>query len=622
MHNIINIYRNRIRNINLQGKMGGCWAPHNRYGGCAPFFSALVLLLSVVLLGACLGDAGNNNSDRNPTAITDITITDITATTLTVSWVNPVDTVAFQGVLISADPAAGTLTMPQQQSPSATTALITDLTPLTTYSLVLISVYADSTKNSTSVVYTAMTATSVEFSIDADGDGLIDITSLDRLYNIRYNLDLSDGRYKNSATDSGVLCGIERDMNCIGYELVFDLDFANRVHYESGVVNAAWRPQDSRRTVVTQGQAGSATNAGWEPIAYGEMVTAAGVIEDVNYTPFNTLFDGKHYTVSNLYVRRRGTVGLFGGTGSAATIRSSAVVAAALYGSDNNDVIGALIGRNDGGSVIASYAEGSISSATSAMADHMGVLIGSSAGGTVTASYARGTVNGGAGSATNALGGLVGSTSGTDATTVIASYTNVTLTGGAGNNNIGGLVGRSDNIIIVAASYATGDVISGTGDDDIGGLQGYSSNLDSSMTASYATGTVDGGRGTGTRGLVVGMSAGSNFIRSFGFGADTIVGATNTVGYPTPAANAAALTAANSGPQWHNATNLTLDAWDFGTDTQAAALRYADYDGAGTEYGCGDDSNATIVIPSMVPDGMGGTIPVVCGTTLLPGQGR
>ena len=227
-----------------------------------------------------------------------------------------------------------------------------------------------------------------------------------------------------------------------------------------------------------------------------------------------------------------------------------------------------------------------------------------------------------AGSATNALGGLVGGTSGTDTTTVIASYTNVTLTGGAGNNSIGGLVGRSDNSITVAASYATGDVISGTGNNNIGGLLGSSSNPISSMTASYATGTVDGGRGTGTRGLVIGMSAGIDIIRSFGFSADTIVRATNTVGNPTSIATAAALTEANAGPQWHNATNLTLGAWDFGSDTQAAALRYADYDGAGTEYGCGDDSDAAIVIPSMVPDGMGGTIPVVCGATLLLGQGR
>ena len=96
-------------------------------------------------------------------------------------------------------------------------------------------------------------------------------------------------------------------------------------------------------------------------------------------------------------VRRRGTVGLFGGTGSAATIRSSAVVAAALYGSDNNDVIGGLVGHNDGGTVIASYAEATITGATSAMAGHLGVLIGSSTGGTIIASYARGTVNGGGG---------------------------------------------------------------------------------------------------------------------------------------------------------------------------------------------------------------------------------
>ena len=146
-----------------------------------------------------------------------------------------------------------------------------------------------------------MTSTSPILPVDVDGDGLIDITSLDRLNSIRYNPDLNDGRYRSSATDSGVRCGIAQDIDCMGYELIFDLDFANRVHYESGIVNVDWRPQDSSGTAIAQADADSATNAGWRPIAYSEMVTADGEVDDADYTPFDTLFDGKHYTIRNLY---------------------------------------------------------------------------------------------------------------------------------------------------------------------------------------------------------------------------------------------------------------------------------------------------------------------------------
>ena len=136
MHSINN-NRNNIRNGKSRrvshSRMAGYSVAHTEHGGCAPLFSALVLLLSVVLLGACLGDAGNNNGDRNPATVTNITITDITGTSLTLNWVNPIDDTGFQGVLISASPAAGTLTTPQQQAISATTAVIADLSPLTTY---------------------------------------------------------------------------------------------------------------------------------------------------------------------------------------------------------------------------------------------------------------------------------------------------------------------------------------------------------------------------------------------------------------------------------------------------------------------------------------------------------
>ena len=680
MHSITTIYRNKIRNINprrvSRSRMAGYSSPDNKHRGCTPFFSVLALLLPVMLLGACLGDAvGGINSNRNPTTVTNITITDITATSLTLNWVNPVDDTGFQGVLVSASPAAGTLATPQQQSIRATTATIAELSPITTYSFTLTSVYADSNKNSTSSAQPAMTATSADLPIDADADGFVDITSVERLHNIRYNLDLGaaadstagtladDGRYKtstDSAENSGMLCGTNQDRPCTGYELIISLDFANPNHYESGMVNADWRPQDSSGTAIAQADADSATNTGWQPIAYEEMVTSSGQIDNVNYTPFNTLFDGNHYTIRNLFVRRRGTVGLFGGTGSAATIRNSAVVAAALYGSDNHDAIGGLIGHNDGGTIIASYAESAITGATSTMTDHLGGLIGSNAGGTIIASYAGGMVNDAAGGAGNPLGGLVGSTGSIRTTTIIASYSSVAVTSGAGNDivgglagspisnttiiasyasgaimgdedidTIGGLVGENSNPITIAASYATGDINGGAGIDIIGGLAGTISDTGSQITASYAAGTIDGDGDADVAGRIAAFfpaDPSTHVVATYGFGSVTAE-TVNDAGVPSMdtangGATAADLTADTAGTQWNSADHLTLNAWNFGNSSQDPALQYADYDGAGNKYGCGDDSDATIVIPSVVPDGMGGTIRVICGTTLLPGQGR
>ena len=627
----------------------GCSRSHNKthtkHRGYTPLFSALAVLLAAIVLSACPDD---NNTGS--TAVTNITITDITATTVTLNWTNPTDSDGFEGVLISANPAGGTLATPQQQPISATTATIADLNPRTTYSFTLTSVYVDSSKNNASPAQPAMTPSRDTLPIDEDGDGLVDITSVERLDSMRYNLDLNGGLYKRTADDDGVQCGTAQDMPCTGYELIFNLDFANPAHYDSGVVNAAWRPQDSSGTVVAQAAADSATNAGWQPIAYTDMVTISGQIDDANYTPFNTFFDGNHYTIRNLFVRRRGTVGLFGGTGSAATIRNTAVVAAALYGSDNHDVIGALIGYNDGGTVIASYAEGSINGATSAMADNLGGLIGTTAGGTIIASHVRGSVNGGTGNGANLLGGLVGSAGGTDATiiasyssvvvtigagssnggglvggsisngTIIASYARGAIMGGAHTDNIGGLVGQNTHPITIAASYATGDISSGAGNDFIGGLVGTVFETDSRVTASYATGSVNGGGDADSAGRIVAILSGTA-TATYGFG--SVTDPTNTAGAPPMgAATAADLTITTAGPEWNSADHLTLNAWDFGTNTQPPALRYADYDGDGTDYGCGTTTGTIATIPSVVPDGMGGTIPVVCGATLLPGQGR
>ena len=592
--------------------MAGYSSSNNRHGGYTPLFSALALLLSTILLVACPddnngGDSDNGGSDDTPalsTAVTDVTITAVTPTALTLNWTNPADSDGFQGVLITAEPAGGILATPQQQAASATTAEITDLNPLTTYSFTLTSTYTDERKNNAVPAQPTMTATSANLPIDADGDGLVDITSLERLNNIRYNLDLGDGRYKSSTADGGVQCGTTQDVPCTGYELIISLDFANPNHYESGALNAAWRPNsmaNNSGTILPQTMADTGTNNGWEPIG-------------TNSNAFNSRLEGNGHTISNLYIRRSGDVGLFGGTGSASVIRSVGVAAVQLYGSGAADAdIGALAGGSRG-IIVASYASGAI--AGSGNNNTLGGLVGTSRGGSsaTVASYAAVSISHSGGHSNNIIGGLIGFAD-IGSFVIIASYTNAVIDG---NGDIGGLFGQGHGDAIIRATYAGGMLRGGSGADIIGGLVALGSNV--TVVASYATATVDGGEGSDTVGAFGGFSTIATV--SYGFGSVT-GGVANTIGAPTTSIPTAAdITVDTAGTQWNDATEFTLDAWDFGNSTQAPVLRYADYDGPDNDaYGCGNGSTATIVIPNIIATPTG-PMTITCGTTLLPEQGR
>ena len=90
---------------------------------------------------------------------------------------------------------------------------------------------------------------------DSDGDGLIDIDTLEELNNIRYNLEGTS--YKVSADGSGNSEGCPAT-GCFGYELTRNLDFASAASYDADAINSDWRPDNADPDM--------ATNAGWEPI--------------------------------------------------------------------------------------------------------------------------------------------------------------------------------------------------------------------------------------------------------------------------------------------------------------------------------------------------------------------
>ena len=80
---------------------------------------------------------------------------------------------------------------------------------------------------------------------DGDGDGLIEVSNLEQLYAIRYDLN-GDGIPEDPAedehaaaypiSDGEAVCGND----CRGYELARRLDFADADSYASGAVNGAW----------------------------------------------------------------------------------------------------------------------------------------------------------------------------------------------------------------------------------------------------------------------------------------------------------------------------------------------------------------------------------------------
>ena len=236
-------------------------------------------------------------------------------------------------------------------------------------------------------------------------------------------------------------------------------------------------------------------------------------------------------------------------------------------GEGNYDYVGGLVGEQNDGSIIGSYANGNAYGGEG-IGDAVGGLVGWQSDGSIIGSYANGNAYGGEGNS-DFVGGLVGYQNNGS---IIASYATGNANGGGGDADyVGGLVGRQNDGSIIA-SYATGNADGGVGGyDAVGGLLGWRD--DGNIIASYATGNADGEEVGDLLGRS--RSSASDIEESYGFGEAT--GGTEVdpplgTPYPTDVTMAEDLTAANSGAtmQW-----LGLNSpWDFGTGSQIPALRY------------------------------------------------
>ena len=274
---------------------------------------------------------------------------------------------------------------------------------------------------------------------DADDDGLIDVRDLAQLNAIRWDLD-GDGApvaanaavyrkaFPHHRTDMGCPTSDEdlNDNDCVGYELVADLDFdtdGDGATHTDGVGDS--------------GDAYYNGGSGFEPIG-GTAIGAAIV-------GFDTDFKGNGHTISNLFINRgsRSDVGLFGALGGGRRIEALGLPNAYVRG---NYTVGALVGAQNG---------------------------------TIAACYSTGRVI----AASSVAGGLVGFSYSSVVPSVVASYSVAVVgrTGGHGNGHGGLLGGMLDTGGSLSASYAAGTVIGNGG----AGLIGFSSG-DGTRTVSNA----------------------------------------------------------------------------------------------------------------------------------------
>ena len=268
-------------------------------------------------------------------------------------------------------------------------------------------------------------------SADDDGDGLIEIYTLEDLNAIRYQLN---GRAYQSNRNAEPLMQGCPVTGCKGYELIQSLDFNADSSYYTISNKAIWT-----------------TGVGWQPIGS-------------NANRFSGIFEGNGFTIRNLLIRGEGSdLGLFSVLDTAGEIKNVGLLNVFVRGRSG---IGGLVGQNYG-SIINSYATGNITGTQV----NIGGLVSINQG-TIINSYAMVNIKGIRNA--NDIGGLVGMNSGS----ITNSYAMGTVTGVTSVNNMGGLVGVNQGSI--TNSYATGMM---TGNSDIGGLVGFDS--DGSVTASY-----------------------------------------------------------------------------------------------------------------------------------------
>ena len=400
-----------------------------------------------------------------------------------------------------------------------------------------------------------------------NGNRLIEISNLQQLHFIRYDLD-GNGSADNSDNAADYALGFPLDDNqfvcdraCRGYELTRSLDFDDGNSYQSGEVNTAWT-----------------VGAGWQPIR-----------------EFRVTFDGNGHTISNLYMdlalqQIQSNAGLFGSVRSnnadkPAVIKDIGLLNVEVTGVSN---VGGLVGSISVGQVSRSYVTGAVSGTGS----NIGGLVGYSAG-EITESYSTAAVEDtdGASRGVSAVGGLIGYSN----TEIRGSYaTGQARPGQArGFHSVGGLAGIGGGLI--HSSYAMGRV---TGDDRVGGLVGGHYHRQTiTITDSYSIGAAVGDANTGellgygdARYTTINNSYWNTDLSDTGVGGGGALGAVGRT------------TAELQGPTGRTGiySLWTSLNWDFGNSSQYPVLK-ADLNGDGTATAAEFGGQDRVAVPQSLP---------------------
>jgi hypothetical protein len=239
---------------------------------------------------------------------------------------------------------------------------------------------------------------------DANSNGLIDVSIIEQLNAVRYNLNgtgrtLTEAGESDSSGCPAVIFDGILQRHCSGYELTATLDFDTNA---DGVI-------DENDTYWNEGY-------GWQPIG------------DSN-SPFSTVFDGDGHQIRNLYIDRPSTdlVGLFGYVeGETAFLRNLGLTGK-LMSVIGDDYVGGLAGKTENTSTSNSLVTGSVKGD-----QYIGGLVGYSANGSFSNSFATGSVDG-----NSRVGGMVGYF-------FNGSLSNSFATGSVnGNSDVGGLLGSA-----------------------------------------------------------------------------------------------------------------------------------------------------------------------------------
>ncbi len=312
-------------------------------------------------------------------------------------------------------------------------------TSLSTADITKINITVNNGSSATSVQYTLyLNYYAYQEDVDSDGDGLIEIDSLEKLNAIRYQLDGTG--YRKSDTMPKITKGCP-DNICKGYELIKNLDFNDAASYDAISNQAVW-----------------AVDLNWQPIGG-------------RYNPFTSIFEGNGHTISNLNIHHMGRDrGLFGHMGTEGKINNIGLLQVYVIGDWR---VGGLVGGNRG-KIRNSYTTGTVKG----LKEDLGGLVGANMkDGFIANSYSSCLVKNIATDERIHIGGLVGSNRNA---TITDSY----ATGAVmGNGIVGGLVGLHEQASQIFNSYATGSVLGGTGSYR-GGLIGKRSD-DSRVYYSY-----------------------------------------------------------------------------------------------------------------------------------------